>query len=247
MGNDTVDGGAGEDTADYSNLGEAITFDAQTIVDKDDYGIDQVISLETIIGASGQANTIDGSTEVNNGNFFTINLSTNSLTVDDGEVPIIYEAANFLNAIGNSEKDILTGNDEDNVLIGNAGSDRLNGLAGDDTLIGVDPTNPNPGEGERERDRFRGGAGADLFVLGDENGIFYLDETSRFGRRSHAIIRDFESEVDQLQLSGDADDYITIGSHIYADEGSRDGFLDKGDDYIAYVPGGFDTFDIIFV
>ena len=245
LGNDLLDGGAGSDTADYSNLAAAITFNAQTEVDKGTNGVDDILGIEIIIGASGQVNTIDGSTAENDGNSFSVNLATNSLTVDDGETSVTYTVENFLNAMGNSEKDLLTGNDEENLLIGNAGSDRLNGKAGADTLIGVNPASATPGAGER--DRLKGGADADLFVLGDTESVFYLDENGRFGRKSMAKILDFESGVDKIQLSGVADDYITRGSYIYADEGSRDGVLDRGDDLIAYARGGFDADDMIFV
>ncbi len=245
LGNDKFDGGVGEDTADYSNLDAAVTFNAQTEVDKGVNGVDEVLSLETIIGASGQANTIDGSTEVNDGNSFSVDLSTNSLIVDDGTTSVTYTVENFLNVSGNSEADSLIGNDGDNILDGGAGSDSLNGIAGADTLIGVNATGATPGAGER--DRLRGGADADVFVLGDANGVFYLDEAGSYGRRGIAMILDFESGVDKIQLSGVADDYITRGSYIFADEGSRDGVLDRGDDMIAYARGGFDADDFVFV
>ncbi len=143
------------------------------------------------------------------------------------------------------EADSLIGNDGDNILDGGAGSDSLNGIAGADTLIGVNATGATPGAGER--DRLRGGADADVFVLGDANGVFYLDEAGSYGRRGIAMILDFESGVDKIQLSGVADDYITRGSYIFADEGSRDGVLDRGDDMIAYARGGFDADDFVFV
>ena len=239
LGNDTFDGGEGQDTADYALLDAAITFDAQTEVDKGANGLDQVSFVETIIGALGQANTIDGSSAVNDGNSLSIDLSNNSLIVDDGVELKTYTVENFLNASGNSEQDILTGNDEDNLLIGNAGSDSLDGQAGADTLIGVDPTSATPGAGER--DHMWGGVDADTFVLGDAAQGYYLDETGLFGRVSQAIIHDFESGVDKIELSGVADDYVTKGSFIYADLGTVDGILDPGDDLIAYAKGGFDA------
>ena len=245
-GKDTLDGGSGDDTADYSNLDTAITFDGQTKVDKGANGVDKVSSVETIIGASGQANTIDGSTVVNDDKHFYINLKQNSLTIDDYGTSITYTVENFLNASGNSKKDELIGDNKDNRLIGNAGSDHLNGRGGADTLIGVDAASATPGAGER--DHMTGGIDADIFVLGDEESVFYLDENGRFGGESMAMILDFESGVDKLQLSGNPVDYITRGSFIFADEGSEDGVLDSNDDMIAYVRGGFDAAnDMTFV
>ena len=244
-GFDFFDGGVGEDTADYSNIGAAIVFDAQTLVDKGTAGIDEIFDVETIIGALDAANKIDGSTGVNDTNSLSINLAANILTVDDGTNSITYNIENFLNVSGNSEADSLIGNDGDNILNGGAGLDSLNGKAGADTLIGVDATSTTPGAGER--DRLIGGADADVFVLGDADGVFYLDEGGFFGRSGIAMILDFESGVDKIQLSGVADDYITRGSYIFADEGSRDGVLDRGDDMIAYARGGFDADDFVFV
>ena len=193
LGNDLLDGDAGSDTADYSNLAAAITFNAQTEVDKGTNGVDDILGIETIIGASGQVNTIDGSTAENDGNSFSVDLSTNSLIVDDGTTSVTYTVENFLNVSGNSEADSLIGNDGDNILDGGAGSDRLTGKAGADTLIGVDAASTTPGAGER--DRLKGGADADLFVLGDTESVFYLDENGRFGRKSMAMILDFKSSA----------------------------------------------------
>ena len=245
LGVDFFEGGEGEDVADYSNLGAAITFDADTIVDKGEAGIDEIFEVETIIGASGQANTINGSTEVNQGNSFSINLENNSMIIDNGENSIVYTVENFLNASANSEDDVFIGNDADNLLIGHAGTDFISGQAGADTLIGVDAKSATPGAGER--DNLNGGADADIFILGDEDRMFYLDENGFLGNHSMALILDFESGLDKIQLSGVADDYVTRGSLIYADEGSSDGVVDSGDDMIAYVLGGFNADDMIFV
>ena len=240
-GLDVFDGGEGEDIADYSSLDAAITFDAISTVDKDELGSDELFDVETIIGAIEQANTIDASAGVNP---ISVDLSNDMLTVD-GESAQLYTVENFVNAIGTPQDDVLDGSDSGNILMGMAEDDRLNGLAGADTLMGVDVDSDTPGASER--DRIIGGADADVFVLGDEENIFYLDETGRFGSRGRAIILDFESGVDKIQLSGAADDYITFGSYILADEGRRDGRLDFGDDVIAYARGGFSAEDITFV
>ena len=158
-----------------------------------------------------------------------------------------YNVENFLNVIGNSEQNTLIGNDGNNLLIGNAGFDFLDGQAGADTLIGADAASATPGAGER--DLLLGRAGADVFVLGDINGIFYIDgaEAGSLGRQGMAIILDFESGVDKIQLFGVAEDYITRGSFIFADDGLRDGVLDPGDDLIAYARGGFVASDMTYV
>jgi Ca2+-binding RTX toxin-like protein len=51
-------------------------------------------------------------------------------------------------------------------------------------------------------DLLTGGAGADVFVLGDQRGIFYNDTiSSDLGRRDYAQISDFRSGVDKVQLA----------------------------------------------
>ena len=240
-GLDIFDGGEGEDVADYSSLDTAIMFDAESTVDKGEFGSDELLDVETIIGAIGQINTIDASARVDS---ISLDLSSNMLSVGEGELAQ-YTVENFVNAIGTPQDDILYGVDSDNILMGMAGNDRLNGRAGADTLMGVDADSETPGASER--DRLVGGAGADVFVLGDEENIFYLDEAGRFGRRGMAIIHDFESGVDKIQLSGSLGDYVASGSYIFADEGTRDGRLDSGDDLIAYVQGGFRVSDGILV
>ena len=90
-----------------------------------------------------------------------------------------------------------TGNDS---LVGGSDNDTLRGGDGDDTLIGVDDTLGTPGAGER--DILIGNAGADLFVLGDENGAFYDDGATVVseGWGSRAVVRDFEVGTDTIQL-----------------------------------------------
>ena len=83
QGNDVLDGGKGNDTADYSNLNQAITLEAVGVVNKGSLGTDQILNIETIVGATGKANTIDGSTGTSGVTSFDVDLSQNRLTVDD--------------------------------------------------------------------------------------------------------------------------------------------------------------------
>ena len=66
------------------------------------------------------------------------------------------------------------------------------------------------------RDYAFGGAGTDLFVLGDFNGAYY----ARSGWEDSAYIDDFTAGEDQLQLHGSASDYSTeateTGLWLYA-------------------------------
>jgi Ca2+-binding RTX toxin-like protein len=144
-GNDTINGGFGTDTVNYTGIGEAVTLLATGILDKGGAGIDELISIETIIGEAGQANTIDsstagGTTKVN------VNLTTGSLVVNaDGiPTPLSFTVTNFVNVFGTDNNDTITGSSADNTLNGEAGNDTVNGSAGDDLInggLGTDTVN----------------------------------------------------------------------------------------------------------
>ena len=139
-GNDTLNGGRGHDTADYSHLNTAITLEAVGVVNKGRFGTDQILDIETIIGASGQANTIDGSTGNSGVTSFDIDLSSDRLTVRDipGLGNQTFNVQNFVNVIGTTQDDSIIGNDEDNIFIGNGGNDFFGGSAGNDIIDGDD-------------------------------------------------------------------------------------------------------------
>ena len=144
-GNDTINGGFGTDTVNYTGIGEAVTLLATGILDKGTSGIDKLISIETIIGEAGQANTIDnstatGTTKVN------VNLTTGSLVVNaDGiPTPLSFTVTNFVNVFGTDNNDTITGSSADNALNGKGGNDTLIGSAGDDLIngdLGTDTVN----------------------------------------------------------------------------------------------------------
>ena len=161
-GDDFLDGANGFDIVDYSKLDraikldQAITLEAAGVINKASLGDDQVLNIESIIGATGQANSIDGSTGTSNLTSFDINLGTQSLTVRD--IPGIGDAnftiTNFVNVIGTSQGDKIVGNAEDNVLEGGAGNDRIVGGPGRDLI-----------RGDRGNDTITSGGGKDTFVL----------------------------------------------------------------------------------
>jgi hypothetical protein len=74
----------------------------------------------------------------------------------------------------------------------------LNGMEGNDTLIGTG----------RQNDNLSGGAGDDLFVLGDGLGVFYDNGVPFFEGNGHAVITDFSKADDHIQLTGSAADYL---------------------------------------
>nr|WP_306466890.1 Calx-beta domain-containing protein [Thermoleptolyngbya sichuanensis] len=138
---------------------------------------------------------------------------------------------------GSNRKDTLTGTNAGEMLVGLRGNDRLNGRGGNDILIGVNPNTRTPGR--NEIDQLTGGPGRDLFVLGDQQRVFYDDgKRNNAGLKDYALIKDFNPQQDAIQLHGKASDY-RLGS---APQGLPRGnaiFLETGrtDELIAIVQG----------
>jgi len=216
-GNDLIDGGTGVDTADYSGLGNAISLEAVGIVNKGFSGKDQILNIETIIGATGQANAIDGSTGTSTTTSFNVNLSANSLIVNGvpGLGAFTFKVQNFVNVTGTSQNDIIVGDSASNLLKGGRGNDQLSGLDGKDTLVGVDTASVQPGI--KEIDILTGGAAPDTFVIGDEKNPYYVRGGGFFGLNDFAFIADFQTGQDTIQLKKlenyiFGSNYIAIGS-----------------------------------
>jgi Ca2+-binding RTX toxin-like protein len=241
VGNDVLDGGAGDDylkggagidilagfegydIVDYSQLGKAVTMLPGGVMQKGTLTKDQLIGIEEVIGAVGQANTIDAS-GVKSGVWMTINLEHHQAIVKN--VPYVGDqhltVRNFVNVLGSENADTIVGNAKNNTLQGNAGDDTLNGGAGNDTLLGGlgnDSLLGGAGNdllqgadgmtaGSGQKDYLFGGIGADTFVLADAQGGFYGHQNES----DYAVIRDFTAHEDKLQLSDDAE-YRLINNH----------------------------------
>jgi RHS repeat-associated protein len=108
---------------------------------------------------------------------------------------------------GEKGQDILIGGDGNDTLVGGLGNDVLKGENGNDVLTGVDVNAINPGI--EEIDTLTGGSGSDIFVLGDANNVYY--DSPNDGNSSdgdYALISDFNSAEDVIQLHGKASDYL---------------------------------------
>jgi Ca2+-binding RTX toxin-like protein len=180
----------------------------------------------TIIGNSG-ANSIDGAGGIDslvggsgNDTYFIDDIG--DVIVETPAVDIDTVIAKFNGyALGDNLEHLVldsgvagvisgSGNDGANSLTGNFFSNNIFGGEGNDTLTG------SRTRGSGEIDTLRGGAGADVFVLGDVNNIYY---TAAAGD-DYALIQDFNTAEDRLQIKGasasysvgaiDADGYQSI-------------------------------------
>jgi Ca2+-binding RTX toxin-like protein len=156
-GFDTIIGGAGSDTVDYSYLGQTVTLNALGSVTKaGGLGTDHLNGIETVNGSVLAGDTIDASTATGSASI-AANLATGSLTVFNAPTngsTLSFTVNNFENVTGTLNNDSITGNTANNILNGGAGNDTLNGGDGNDTLIG--------GSGN---DFLVGGSGQDQFTF----------------------------------------------------------------------------------
>ena len=87
-------------------------------------------------------------------------------------------------------------------LWGTVGNDIITGGAGPDRITGVLPSGTTKESmGVGQIDVLFGGAGSDVFLLGDSRGVFYDDGIkNNFGASDYALIKDFKRGEDKLQL-----------------------------------------------
>jgi len=121
---------------------------------------------------------------------------------------------------GQAGNDILYGEDDDDGLVGGDGNDKLYGGRGNDVLTGIknsfDDSDLYVQYGGSQIDYLTGGLGADIFVLGDANHVFYDDaDNSGGGKQGYAIITDFNYlQGDRVRLHGSFSDYVFQDTRI---------------------------------
>lgn len=162
-GNEALDGGAGNDTADFSISTSGVVVDISSKTGTAfgaETGLDTLVNFENITGGSGN-DTITGSAK------------NNVLNGGGG--------SDFISAGGG--KDTVNGGSGDDILLGEAGDDTLNGEAGNDTLdggLGKDTLNGGADNdllfGKSGNDTLDGGAGADFLDGGVGTDTLIVDE-----------------------------------------------------------------------
>ncbi|MEH2377229.1 calcium-binding protein [Nostoc sp.] len=219
-GNDTLDGGLGRDSLNGGAGDDTYIVDgaADTITEAANSGTDIVrSSIPYVLGVNLENLRLTGTSNIYGignslDNFLFANTANNTLNARAGNDTLD----------GNFGDDMLNGEDGNDSLQGGPGNDILNGGSGNDILIGVFPGSPFP-PGLGETDNLTGGAGADTFVLGDAENVFYDDNNiTNPGFGDLAIINDFDSSQDVIQLKGSSQDYLlqVVGSNtrIFSDK-----------------------------
>ena len=163
FGDDVLVGRSGIDTADYSDLGVAVTLQTAGLVLKDGgaagtdvlgtFDPNDLAGFETferVIGAVGQRNVIDATSRTGAVNV-TVDLGaetfSSTVVVESPAFPAFtlgttfgFEVVNFVDVLGTENDDKITGSDADNFISGAGGDDEFFGSGGDDEFVGGDGT-----------------------------------------------------------------------------------------------------------
>ncbi|MEH2041911.1 hypothetical protein [Nostoc sp.] len=120
-GDDRFIASAGNDTIDYSDLGQPVIVQP-VVIQKGAVGNDTFKDFfETLIGATGQINSIDATSDSTNVSIIA-DLSKERLEIRVvGSPPIVVNLKNFVNIIGTNQNDAITGDAKDNELSGSGG------------------------------------------------------------------------------------------------------------------------------
>ena len=245
-GDDLINGALGTDTVNYSSLTDAITLLSSGVINKGIFGTDQILNVETVIGATGQLNTIDASTGVATTTSLNADLAVNRLTINGLPAPInsvTFNVQNFVNIVGTTQGDTLKGNSSGNELNGNAGNDTLQGNGGDDILDGGDGNDQLLG-GENN-DQLYGGLGNDILQGDNGNDLLFADsgnDTLRGGNGDDILDGGVGNDsllggANNDTLYGDVGDDILNGEAgddlLYGEEGSDRLFGSDGKDQLS--------------
>ena len=210
-GNDIIDGGNGKDVLYGGSGNDSITGGA---------GNDIIIAEadnDTLDGGAGDDRIFSGT-----GNDQVFGQNGNDYIEGQDGNDLLNGGAGKDALFAGLGSDIIDGGDDADILVGETDSDTLIGGGGDDVLIGVDPglpfngfggTSDNP-DAPFEIDILTGGKGRDAFYLGDDGTVPSIDraivltqsrnpELYYFGggNADYALITDFNSSQDTLQLS----------------------------------------------
>jgi Ca2+-binding EF-hand superfamily protein len=115
---------------------------------------------------------------------------------------------------------------------GNEGQSGITTQTNNDILIGVQNPLVNPSSGEV--DLLTGSAGADTFVLGNKDNLYYVD----LGQQDYALITNLRLE-DSIQLHGNAGDYVLGAAPIGVAKGTGIFLASDPNELIGIIQGDF--------
>ncbi|MEA5448560.1 calcium-binding protein [Leptolyngbya sp. CCNP1308] len=215
FGNDVISGGSGFDTIDYSFLGQGISLNTGSFVSKGTAGFDSLFSVENIIGAFDQINTIDGSLGDSGLVSLTVDLSINSLTINDifGLGTLSFVVQNFIDVIGTSQGDTIIGDFQNNVLDGWGGDDYIFGGDGNDQILGF--TGNDTLDGSTGSDSLFGEAGNDTLFGGSNNDALFGGSGSDFlaGESGNDVLVGYGFDLSEYDVlsGGSGADVFALG------------------------------------
>ena len=200
-GADVLDGGQGIDTVIYTTsvAGVAINLANATASSGDAEG-DSISNVENVQG-SNLNDTITG----NNSSNSLYGYAGNDSLVGGSGIDYLYAGIGNDTLLGDTDNDDLYGEVGDDIIYGGTGNDALTGGDGRDTLTGANLASFGVGE----IDYLTGNSGADTFVLGTTNQVYYNDSVNtNAGVKDYAKIIDWKVNEDVVQLTNNLSYYL---------------------------------------
>ena len=213
---------------------------------------DLTAGLTVNYNLSGTASSADYIPTLATSVTFLANSSTAILTINpvddtlvEGLETLILTLASSPNyAIGAASAATITIADNDTpanlILWGTTANDTITGGLGDDQISGVLQTGATAAAlGRGQKDTLTGSFGKDTFLLADSRGNFYDDgSTSSKGTNDYALIKDFNTLDDKLQLRQGSQylyRYANSATEIYL--GNGDNVFSNADELIGQLQG----------
>ncbi|AFY73019.1 VCBS repeat-containing protein [Synechococcus sp. PCC 7502] len=221
LGSVTLNGGAGNDTLTGGTGDDILIGGDGTDTVKESGNVNFTLTNTTLTGlGTDTLNTIESAN-------LTGGIGDNTLDASAFTLGSV-----ILN--GGAGNDTLTGGFLNDSLFGGDGNDILNGVGSNNGVGSIDTLTGNAGN-----------AGNDTFILGSSTLAFYNDgNDNNAGLGDYALIKDFSSTLDKIQLYGAANLYVlgtspiggVSGTAIYLDTNSN-GAFSSTDELIAIVQG----------
>lgn len=252
VGNNKLNGGEGSDTASFVGLSGAVTANLGNGTAQNGAGLDQLTSIEHLLGGSGNDNLTGNS----GANVLEGGAGNDTLDGTSGTDTVSYEHAsggvtldlsnlgaqntvgagtdtvrNFENVLGSAYADTLRGDGLANTVDGANGADLLYGRAGDDKLYGG--LGNDRLQGDEGLDRMYGGAGDDTYIVLDSTDYAYEDAGQGTDRVNSAISLTLRANVENLTLTGTGDLFgkgNALANTITANSGANKLYGYDGDD-----------------